>query len=64
MIRLFSSFKQAFRQIGRNKGMTLASVFAITAMLLILGLFFVTIIIFNMLTKSIKKDYNNIKVFL
>ena len=64
MIRLFSSFKQAFRQIGRNKGMTLASVFAITAMLLILGLFFVTIINVNMLTNSIKEDYNNIQVFL
>ena len=34
------SLKQAFVQIFRNKGMTVASLFAITAMLLILGLFF------------------------
>ena len=64
MIRAFSAIKQAFRQIWRNKGMTLASVFAITAMLLILGLFFVVIINLNMVTDSIKDEYNNIQVFL
>ncbi len=33
------SIKQAFKQMFRNKGMTFASIFAITAMMLILSLF-------------------------
>ena len=32
-----SAFKQAFKQVFRNRAMTLASLFSITAMLLILG---------------------------
>lgn len=64
MNRFFNSFKQAFRQIGRNRAMTLASVFAISAMLLILGLFLVIIININMMAESVKQDYNNVQVFL
>lgn len=62
--RFKNTTKQAFKQIGRNGAMTFASVFAITAMLLILGLFFVVIINVNMATESIKGDYNNIEVYM
>ncbi len=64
MIRFGNTIKQAFRQIGRNRAMTLASVFAISAMLLILGLFLVIIININMMAESVKQDYNNVQVFL
>ena len=37
MFRLFYNLKQAILQIVRNKGMAVASIFAITAMMLILG---------------------------
>lgn len=55
---------QAFKQIGRNKAMTLASAFAITAMLLILGLFFIIIINVNTAAESVKNDYDSIEVFM
>ena len=42
--------KQALNQISRNKGMSLASVFAITAMMLILGLFLVISVNINLFT--------------
>lgn len=64
MSRFGNTIKQAFRQIGRNRAMTLASVFAISAMLLILGLFLVIIININMMAESVKQDYNNVQVFL
>lgn len=57
------SLKQAFKQIRRNKGMTFTSVFAITAMLIILGLFFMVIVNINTAAETIKNDYNNIEVF-
>jgi len=44
--------------------MTAASVFAITAMLLILGIFFIIIINVNTAAETVKKDYNTIEVFL
>lgn len=44
--------------------MSLASVFAITAMLLILGVFFLLIINVNTAAESVKKDYNTIEIFL
>ena len=43
--RFFYTLKQAFLQVFRNGAMSLASIFAITAMLLILGIFFVTLLI-------------------
>lgn len=57
------SLKQAFKQVKRNKGMTFTSVFAITAMLIILGLFFMVIVNINTAAETIKNDYNNIEVF-
>lgn len=64
MNRLGYTLKQAFRQIYRNRAMSLASIFAITAMLLILGLFFILIINVNMAAESVKSDYNTIEVWL
>ena len=64
MNRLAYNLKQAFQQIFRNKGMSLASVFAITAMMLILGLFFVMTVNINLFTEMVKEDYEQIEVFL
>lgn len=62
--RFFYTVKQAFVQIFRNRAMTLASVFAITAMLLILGLFFILVININTAAVMIEQDYDSIEVFL
>ncbi len=58
------SLKQAFRQIWRNKVMSLASMFSITAMLLILGLFFILTVNVNMATEGIKDQFNTVEVYL
>ena len=58
------SLKQALVQIFRNKGMAVASLFAITAMLLILGLFFFLTVNVNFLTEEIKEQFDTIEVFL
>ena len=58
------SLKQAVQQIFRNKGMAIASLFAITAMLLILGLFFFLTVNVNFLTEEIKEQFDTIEVFL
>jgi len=62
--RFFYTLKQAFIQVFRNKAMSLASIFAITAMLMILGLFFVIVININTAATVIKQDYDSIEVFL
>ena len=62
-MRLAYTISQAFKQMNRNKAMTVASVFAITAMLLILGLFFILVVNINMAAESIRDDYNTIEVF-
>ena len=64
MSRAGYNLKQAFSQIGRNKGMYFTSVLAITAMMLILGLFFVAFVNVNMFAKSIEKDYNVIQIYV
>ncbi len=64
MSRIGYNVKQAFLQIGRNKGMSLASVFAITAMMLILGLFFVITVNINLFTEMVKSDYDQVEIFL
>lgn len=58
------ALKQTFSQIGRNKSMYFISVLAITAMMLILGLFFVAFVNVDMFAASINKDYNVIQVYL
>ncbi len=62
--RFFYTLRQAFQQVFRNRAMTLASVFAITAMLLILGLFFIIVININTAATMIRQDYDSIEVFL
>ncbi len=64
MSRIGYNLKQAFSQMGRNKGMYFTSVLAITAMMLILGLFFVAFVNVNLFAKSIEKDYNVIQIYL
>lgn len=63
-MRIGYNLKQAFSQIGRNKGMYFTSVLAITAMMLILGLFFVAFVNVNLFAASIEKDYNVIQIYL
>ncbi|MCI8609063.1 MAG: ABC transporter permease [Firmicutes bacterium] len=58
------NIKQGFIQIFRNRGMSLASIFSITAMLLILGMFFVITVNINMFTEAVKQDYDQIEVYL
>ena len=58
------NLKQAFSQMGRNKGMYFTSILAITAMMLILGLFFVAFVNVNLFAASIEKDYNVIQIYL
>ena len=55
---------QAFSQMGRNKGMYFTSILAITAMMLILGLFFVAFINVDLFAETIEKDYNVIQVYM
>lgn len=62
--RFFYTLKQAFIQVFRNRTMSVVSIFAITAMLLILGLFFVIVININTAATMIKQDYDSIEVFL
>lgn len=50
--------------MNRNKGMYFTSTMAITAMMLILGLFFVTFINISLFTATIEKDYNVIQIYL
>ena len=58
------AIKQAFRQVFRNRAMSLASMFSITAMLLILGLFFILVVNINMVTETAKKQFDTIQVYL
>ena len=58
------SIKQAFKQIFRNKGMSIASVFSITAMMLILALFLFLTVNLNFLTENVKDQFSTIEVFL
>lgn len=58
------TLRQAFVQVGRNRIMSLASVFSITAMLLILGIFFMLLVNVNNLTETVRADYDTIEVFM
>ncbi len=64
MSRIFYNIKQAVIQIFRNKGMAAAAIFAITAMMLILGLFFVISVNVNLFTEMVKQDYDTVEVYL
>ena len=58
------SLKQASKQIWRNKVMSVASTFVITAMLFVLGLFFMLTANVNMATEGVKEQFNTVEVFL
>ncbi|MCR5402632.1 MAG: permease-like cell division protein FtsX, partial [Butyrivibrio sp.] len=64
MSRFGYNLKQSFSQMNRNKGMYFTSTMAITAMMLILGLFFVTFVNINLFATTIEKDYNVIQLYL
>lgn len=64
MSRAGYNLRQAFSQMGRNKGMYFTSILAITAMMLILGLFFVAFINVDLFAETIEKDYNVIQVYM
>lgn len=59
-----NAIKQAFRQIFRNRAMTFASLFSISAMLLILGLFFILVVNITMLTDSARKQFDTVQIYL
>jgi cell division transport system permease protein len=61
---LFYSLKEAFKQMFRSKVMTLVSIFSISAMLLILGLFFFLTVNINFISENIKTQFDTIEVFL
>lgn len=58
------AMKQAWKQVFRNRTMSVASTFSITAMLLILGLFFILLVNINMVTESAKSQFDTIQVYL
>ncbi|MBQ1489960.1 MAG: permease-like cell division protein FtsX [Eubacterium sp.] len=64
MSSLFYNIKQAFLQIFRNKGMAIASIFAISAMMLILGMFFVIYVNINLFAEMVKQDYDTVEIYL
>ena len=64
MSRFFYTIKQSFLQVFRNRAMSLASIFAIMAMLLILSIFFILVININTAAQAIQNDYDSIEIFL
>ena len=62
--RFFYTLKQAFLQVFRNRTMSIASIFAITAMLLILSIFFILVINVNTAAQMIQNDYDSKEIFL
>lgn len=62
--RFFYTLKQSFQQVFRNRAMSLASIFAIMAMLLILSIFFILVININTAAQAIQSDYDSIEIFL
>ena len=61
---IWYAIKQAFVQVFRNRAMSLASLFSITAMLLILGLFFVVMVNVGVAVEEAKTDFDSISAYL
>jgi cell division transport system permease protein len=61
---LIHSIKEAFFQIFRNKVMSFVSILSISAMLMILGVFFFLTVNVNNMTENIKGEFDTIEVFL
>ncbi|MBQ0079621.1 MAG: permease-like cell division protein FtsX [Eubacterium sp.] len=64
MGRLFYTIKQAILQVFRNRAMSLASIFAITAMMIILSIFLIVVINVNSAAQGIQDDYDSIEIFM
>ncbi len=65
MIKALSySLKESFKQVARNRGMSLASVFSITAMLLILAVVLALTVNIGYLTETVKTQFDTIEVFM
>ena len=64
MRRFGHSIKQAFSQISRNKVMSGASLLSITAILLVLGVFFIFIVNVNNMAEGVKQDFDQIQIDL
>ena len=64
MSRAGYNIRQAFSQMGRNKGIYFTAILAITAMMLILGLFFVAFVNVNLFASSIERDYNVVQIYI
>ena len=63
--RIFKNiFKQGFQGMWRNRGMGLASVTSITAVLIILGLVLVMILSINNVVTEAKNKFDEIQIFL
>jgi cell division transport system permease protein len=56
--------RQTFSQIGRNMNMTIASLFSITAILLILGIFFIILVNINNISDSVKENFGEVQINL
>lgn len=65
MIRALGyTIKQAFVQTVRNKTMMFTSLFAITAMMLILGLFLIMAVNVNIMTRSAEDQFDMVEIYL
>jgi len=61
---IWYAIKKGTVQAFRNFGMTLASFFSITAMLLILALFFCLTVNVSYLTEQVKDEFDTVEIFL
>ncbi len=61
---LLYTIKQAIQQAVRNRAMSFASIFSITAMLLILGIFFIGVVNLNVAISKAQEDYEEVQVYL
>ncbi len=64
MKRFSYALKQAFSQIHRNRNMSTASILAITAMLAILGIFFILMVNVNMMTANVEEQFDCVEIYL
>ena len=64
MSRIGYSIRESFSQMWRNKGMYFTTIAAMTAMMLILGLFFVAFMNVNLFTQTIEDDYNVVQIYM
>ncbi|MBQ2746850.1 MAG: permease-like cell division protein FtsX [Firmicutes bacterium] len=62
--KLWYSTKQGCIQVFRNRAMSLASLFSIMAMLLILGLFFVVMVNIGVAVEEAKQDFESVSAYL